>query len=125
MQWVQVEIEAPEHRLHNKDGSLTSAVRHAVGQIEDWREWLTTNIAYAQTLRSSNGLGLHGINNLAPGLVIIGRAEASTERDPQRRREEENARIEIHSYDWLLRHAKNLQQDAISVADAFWNLADT
>lgn len=121
MQWVAVELEAPTHPLHNQDGSLPGGVRHAIGQIDSWREWLTSNVAYAQRARRDDGLGLYGITNNDPGLVIIGRGEPTTERDAQRRREAERADIEIHSYDWLLRQALSLQANALSLAPVSWN----
>jgi hypothetical protein len=104
-----VEIEAPRHTLLTAAGNLSTPVRHAVSRIDEWREWLTTQVAYAQApIRSGHGLGLKGITNQAPGLVIIGRADPSQERDPARGIRAERDRIEIHSWDWLLRHASNM-----------------
>lgn len=97
-QWLAVELEAPRHRLLNNDGTLTTAVRHGVQQIQDWREWLTTNVAYAQT-----ELGLHSITNQVPGLVVIGRADPSTGRQPSRTQVQEQQDVLVHSWDWLLR----------------------
>ncbi|GAA5038367.1 DUF4263 domain-containing protein [Microbacterium fluvii] len=101
-QWVTVEIEATRHRILNRDGSLSTPTRHAVGQINDWREWLTTNVAYAQT-----ELGLFGLTNRAPGLVVIGRDDPSAERVASRALSDENSRIAVHSWDWLLRATRN------------------
>ena len=124
MQWVLVEIEAPSHTLHIQDGSLAAPVRHALGQIHTWREWLTENVGYAQRPRSLQGLGLHGMTNRAPGLVIIGRADPTTERDTARLREDEFGAIEVHSYDWLLRHAQGLASSGLRATDSAWNLQD-
>ncbi|WP_285723890.1 Shedu anti-phage system protein SduA domain-containing protein [Psychromicrobium xiongbiense] len=110
-QWVLVELEASKHRLHNKDESLTSAVRHAVGQIQEWREWLTSNVVYAQ-----QELGLHGLTNKAHGLVVIGRAGPTVLRDPVRSQVREQQDIQIHSWDWILRQARQLADGAFPAA---------
>lgn len=111
-QWVTVEIEAARHSIENKDGNLSGPTRHGVKQIQDWRDWMMTNVAYAQS-----ELGLHGITNRAPGLVIIGRDTPSFGRQPARAQSAEDARIDIHSWDWLLRHAKNMMADGAQVSD--------
>lgn len=111
-QWVTVEIEAARHPIQNTDGTFSSATRHGVKQVQDWRDWLTTNVAYAQT-----ELNLHGITNRAPGLVIIGRDNPSFSRNPARAQSAEDARIEVHSWDWLLRHAKNMMMNGSQVSD--------
>jgi hypothetical protein len=101
-QWLTVEIEAPHHRIEIASGDLSQATRHAVRQVVDWRDWLTDEIAYAQRT-----LGLYGLTNRAPGLVIIGRSEPSMERASERSRSGEDSDIAIHSWDWLLRNARN------------------
>lgn len=111
-QWVMVEIEAARHSIENNDGTLSGATRHGVKQIQDWRDWMMTNVAYAQTQ-----LGLHGITTRAPGLVIIGRDNPSFSRQPARAQSAEDARIDIHSWDGLLRHAKNMMEDGSQVSD--------
>lgn len=78
-QWVTVDIEAARHSIVNNDGTLSGATRHGVKQIQDWRDWMMTNVTYAQT-----ELGLHGRTNRAPGLVIIGRDIPSFSRQPAR-----------------------------------------
>lgn len=111
-QWVLVELEAPRHRILNRDGDVSGPTRHGVKQIRDWREWLTTNVAYAQS-----GLHLYGLTAHAPGLVIIGRDDPKAERDQSRAQSEENAHIAIHSWDWLLRHARNFAASAVHVSE--------
>ncbi|MCA0252987.1 MAG: DUF4263 domain-containing protein [Actinobacteria bacterium] len=102
-EWVAVELEAPRHELLTKKGRLRQAVQHAVNQIQDWREWLTRNVAYAQDQHH-----LVGLTNRVPGLVIIGRADPSAEREPARRRLAEQEQISIHSWDWLLRETQRV-----------------
>jgi len=111
-QWLLVEIEAARHQIVNRDGSVSGATRHAIKQIEDWREWLTTNVAYAH-----NELNLHGLTNRAPGLVIIGRGEVMPERQASRARFEETGQASIHSWDWLLRSARNLSATATEFSE--------
>lgn len=111
-QWVIVELEAPRHQILIQDGSLSGATRHGVKQVQDWREWLTRNVAYAQ-----GELHLYGLTNQAPGLVIIGRDDPRAERDASRAQSDEGPRIAIHSWDWLLRHARNLSDNAVRVSE--------
>lgn len=111
-QWVTVELEAPRHEILIKDGSLSGPTRHGVKQVQDWREWLTSNVAYAQT-----ELGLHGITNQAPGLVIIGREDPKADRDAARAQSAEGANIAIRTWDWLLRHARNLSENGTAVSE--------
>lgn len=102
-QWVAVELEAPRHELLTKAGDLRSSVLHAMTQINDWRDWLTTNVAYAQT-----ELHLHGLTNQVPGLVVIGRDELRINRNAARSRVAEQQNIQVHSWDWVLRQALHL-----------------
>jgi hypothetical protein len=118
-QWLLVEIEATRHGIVNKDGTLTGPTRHAIKQIQDWGEWLMTNIAYAH-----NELNLHGITNRAPGLVIIGRDEPTMQRQASRARLQEGAQIAIHSWDWVLRSARNLSATAIDFSELARRNAD-
>ena len=73
--------------------------------------WLTRNVAYAQ-----GELHLYGLTNQAPGLVIIGRDDPSAERNASRAQSAEEPRIAIHSWDWLLRHARNLSANVVRVS---------
>lgn len=112
LQWVTVELEAPRHPILIRDGSLSGATRHGVKQVQDWREWLTKNVAYAQ-----GELHLYGLTNQAPGLVIIGRDDPRAERVSSRAQSAEGPRIAIHSWDWLLRHASNLLDNGVHVSE--------
>lgn len=116
-QWVTVEIESPRHEILTRKGRLSAASRHAVDQIVDWREWLLRNADYAQRPKSEHGLGLHGITALAPGVVIIGRSSPTLERDSARQSLAESQRIEVHSWDWLIRQARRMASDAGAVSD--------
>ncbi|WP_104090820.1 Shedu anti-phage system protein SduA domain-containing protein [Cryobacterium sp. N19] len=118
--WVTVEIEAARHKILNQSGRLSGPTNHAVQQIQDWREWLTDHVAYAQTEHH-----FHGLTNRAPGLVIIGRDTPSPIRQAARAQSEEDARIAIHSWDWLLRNARARAQNPLTPSDfALKNLAN-
>lgn len=118
--WVTVEIEAARHKILNQSGRLSGPTNHAVQQVQDWREWLTDHVAYAQTEHH-----LHGLTNRAPGLVIIGRDTPSSQRQAARAQSEEDARIAIHSWDWLLRNARARAQNPLTPSDfALGNLPD-
>lgn len=63
-----VEIESSSHKLFNKNGDSSAALKHAEKQIRDWRAWLRENASYAQ--RSLNVSNLH---SNSPAQIIIGR----------------------------------------------------
>lgn len=110
--WVMVELEAARHDIALKSGRLSGPTRHAVNQIQDWRDWLTRNVAHAET-----ELGLIGLRPQDPGLVIIGRDEPTAELDPARMTLRAESRIDVHSWDWLLRSARNLTTDGSHWSD--------
>ena len=105
--WQAVELESPRTRPHRKDGRPNSQLHHAVEQIRDWRRWFRDNRDYARRSRKENGLGLVGIDERVPGLVLIGRRLTDRQEYPDRYNEFrrdllDRERIAIHSYDWLL-----------------------
>ncbi|WP_433700801.1 Shedu anti-phage system protein SduA domain-containing protein [Nocardiopsis sp. CA-288880] len=105
--WVLVELESPTHRLTNPgNGRASSALRHAVDQIEDWRKWLTTNLRSARAPREDGGLGLPGINVNARGLIVMGREDVSDSATDIRERYSSQSGIEIRTYDSLVRTAE-------------------
>ena len=104
LEWFAVEIESPRVKAHRKDGLQSQYLTHAIGQIEDWREWLRNNLDYARRPREQDGLGLIGIDDRVAGLILIGRRSSGyPERFNKFRRQKiDRERIVIHSYDWLL-----------------------
>ena len=103
IEWHLVEIESPRCKVERADGNPTQAVHHAIGQVRDWREWLTSHLDYARRPMDQHGLGLIGINPNASGLIIIGRRQEYSPRYNEFRRQTiREARIVIHSYDWLV-----------------------
>lgn len=111
--WVAVELEAPRHELLTKNGALRSEVQHAVNQVQDWRDWLTTNVSYAQ-----GTLHLHSITDRIPGLVIVGRDTPKLDREPARSRVAEQQDIQIHSWNWVLRQAQRFVNDGRQLSTA-------
>lgn len=115
-QWLAVEIEAPRHRLLRADGDLRQSVNHAIGQVQSWRQWLTTHVADAQ-----DNLHLYGIQSQIRGLVVIGRGEPSLDRQSSRAIVGEQQNIDVHTWDWLLRQARRLlaggRQSAVIASD--------
>jgi hypothetical protein len=105
--WTAVELESPRARMFTKAGKQSAALTQAIRQILDWRAWLKKNQNYAARLRTDQGLGLKDIDPDVRGLILIGR---DTSIDPAtnglRQELVGNLRIEIHSYDWLVRSAR-------------------
>lgn len=102
-EWLLVELESPKAKLFNQDGEASKILRHAIRQIQDWRDFLTSNLNYARNPRQSNGLGLRDISPDPFGLILIGRrASLDNETIQRRRRLAQEHRIAIHTYDYLI-----------------------
>ncbi len=94
--WTLVEIESPHAPRGKATGEPTAELNHAINQIQDWRRWLTENVAYARSQ-----LRLKDIDSTAAGLVIMGRRGDGV--DPRRLKQAlAQNNIEVHSYDWLI-----------------------
>jgi hypothetical protein len=106
--WTAVELEGPTVAPFNKkNGDQSAALTHAIGQVQNWRAWLTTNQNYAARPRAEDGLGLVEIDNVVPGLIVIGRRAMKETRPKARRRQlTKDLNIEIHSYDFLVEAAR-------------------
>ncbi|MGW4025744.1 MULTISPECIES: Shedu anti-phage system protein SduA domain-containing protein [unclassified Streptomyces] len=97
LRWHLVELESPTERLTNPGNQRASpTLRHAIDQIQDWREWLKVNLLSARA-------SLPGITVDARGLIIMGREDVTDSAREIRDRHSVNDRIEIRTYDWLLR----------------------
>ena len=115
LEWYAVEIESPCARVCRKDGLPAHDVNHAIGQIRDWRQWLTSNVAYARARKADYGLGLVGIDSRIPGLIIIGRRGPLPARYNEFRRQmADREHIVIHSYDWLVDVARSNRSGTLS-----------
>ena len=114
--WQAVELKSPRARMFKKNGDPGAGLTHAIRQIQDWRAWLTKNIAYAQAARDHHGLGLTDIRPDLSGLVLIGRS-ASVDRmtNSRRRQMEAELNIQIQPYDFLLDNARGRMAGAIAL----------
>ncbi len=101
--WYVVELERPQSRIFTKKGDPSSALTHAVRQIEDWRNWLSRNLDYASRPRHQAGLGLAEIEPGVEGLIIMGREHDidATNNDFRRLSLERAHGVKIRTYDWL------------------------
>lgn len=99
LHWTLVELESPcAQHVGMAKGQLGESARNGINQIEDWRNWLTENLAFARDNR-----GLIGIRPESQGMVIVGRRLQGTWPSLQvRRRLLEERGILLHSYDWFL-----------------------
>lgn len=105
LRWTLVELESPTAPLVQRDRQPSKQLRKGIQQITDWREWLQENLDQARKARRHQGLGLHGIRPDPRGLVIVGRGALTAETDPLRSQIWEKHRIDVRTYDWLVREA--------------------
>jgi hypothetical protein len=101
--WYGVELENPKYKMFTQKGEETKELKHAIKQIQDWRDWLKNNIAYAQ-----NTLGYMHIDAKLPCFIILGKRENEVLEEDEllnrRRSVEDNDRcgLMLHHYEWLL-----------------------
>lgn len=102
--WVLIELETPKSPIYLKtNDQLDKYARKGVSQIQEWREWLTSNIAYARNKRKENGLGLLDIRPSCRAVVVVGRRVYLREtKEIERNQFRDNSNIHIHTYDWLI-----------------------
>jgi hypothetical protein len=104
VRWVLVELETPRTSVTLRgNGELDKHAREGVRQVQNWREWLKSNLPYARHSRRDDGLGLPDIRDSSDGLVLVGRRDHLHENSAQARHIlHEQSRIDVHTYDWLL-----------------------
>ena len=104
VRWVLIELETPRSGIYLKGGlQFDEKARKGVSQVLDWRNWLSSNIAYARRRRSEDGLGLFDIREKSEAIILVGRRALMPEtKDAQRHEYRQSNKIQIHSYDWLL-----------------------
>lgn len=101
--WFGVELESPKYKMFTQKGEETKEFKHGLKQFDDWRSWLTDNIAYAQKT-----LGFTQIDADLPCFLFIGRRknEVLDEEELLKRRRAVTKRdkrgLFIHHYEWLL-----------------------
>jgi Domain of unknown function (DUF4263) len=110
--WVYVELESPRAPMFLQNGELAEKTRHGIHQIHQWRDHVDRNGGEARRLRSEGGLGLPEVRPKGWGIVLVGRTEESGADPVQRRRQlEEDERIMVHSYDWLVDQIRAVAED--------------
>jgi len=104
VRWLYVELERPASAVAQlRANSFDKYARKGISQIDEWRDWVQTNLAHAHRSKRSDGLGLFDLRPNDDGLVLIGRRALLTGRhEALRRRLWEDKRIMVHTYDWLL-----------------------
>jgi hypothetical protein len=103
--WILVEIERPQDLLFTNSHDFRERFVHAFGQVLDFQSWVDNNVAYAQTLMPKIS---------APrGMLVMGRRAALVDRQETklRRFADNSHRIEIHTFDDLLRRAASLYEN--------------
>jgi len=95
--WTCIELESPTARSLSAAGEISAKLAHAIGQINDWRNWLQDNVAYAR-----QGLGLEGISSDISAWIVIGRRVAMSQLHRQRYASLDRLGIKVLSYDRLL-----------------------
>jgi ppGpp synthetase/RelA/SpoT-type nucleotidyltranferase len=99
--YLLVELENPRHRITTQAGDFTAEVNHALCQVEDWQEWMESNLPTVQ--RRYPEL------TSPEGLVVIGRDDGDERQARRLRRRNVNmrGRMEIRTYDDLVRGAES------------------
>jgi len=101
-QWVAIELENPNERVLTKAGLPARKLAEALGQIRDWRTWLTDNVAYAREER-----GLKDIDGNCQAFVIIGRRSSLDSKQIKKYRALSADAVTVMSYDRLHDAIKN------------------
>ena len=94
--WTCVELESPTVKPLNKAGEMSRKLAHAIGQINDWRDWLRDNVAYAR-----EQLELTGISTDVAAWIILGRRAEMNDRQQKRYAALNRLGITVLSYDRL------------------------
>ena len=108
--YLLVELEKSTHKLFKKDGHLTSAVNHALGQVTDWKRYLEDNLATVQ-----RELKLTNISANPNALIVIGRSNTLTE-DNRRKLtsiHNEHPKTKILTYDEVYNNAKTVIENLL------------
>jgi hypothetical protein len=100
-----VEIEPPSERLFTNAGDPMARLSHAQKQVEDWREWVAENIAYARTK-------MPGVTE-PRGRVVMGRRSQLTQATAKalRRRNQELHHITVETFDDLVSRVRRTIQN--------------
>jgi 1-aminocyclopropane-1-carboxylate deaminase/D-cysteine desulfhydrase-like pyridoxal-dependent ACC family enzyme len=110
--WTVVELESPIAKTTNSKG-ISGKCRHALQQIEDYRNHLRKHAAF---LRDGGYFGIHG---KCRAWIIIGRTEERRPIDCERLAQLREYDVEIASYDRLLRDCAQIVRSQES-SRRFW-----
>lgn len=94
--WLAIELENPTVKALTKAGLPARKLAEALGQVRDWRVWLSDNVAYARDER-----GLKDINGNLDAVVIIGRRGSLDPKQAKTYRALSTARTTVMPYDRL------------------------
>ena len=100
--WVAIELENPNVKALTKVGLPARKLADALGQVRDWRTWLTENVAYARQER-----GLKDIDGTCEAFVVIGRRSTLDPKQIKKYRALSNNGVTVMSYDRLLDSIRN------------------
>ncbi|WP_165983978.1 Shedu anti-phage system protein SduA domain-containing protein [Streptomyces sp. YIM 98790] len=111
LRWHIVELKAPTERLTNVgNGHEVEALRRAISQIHDARDWLKENLLSARQ-------DYPGITVDARGLILMGREDPTDSASKIRDRWSVDSRISIRTYDWLLRASEHEYSEVWGLLD--------
>ena len=100
--WVAIELESPTVKAMTKAGLPARKLAEALGQLRDWRMWLTDNVAYARQER-----GLKDIDGRCKAVAIIGRRSSLNPRQIKKYLALSTDGITVMSYDRLQDSIRN------------------
>jgi hypothetical protein len=95
--WICIELENPTLRPMNKAGEMSRILSHAIAQVNDWKDWVRDNVAYAR-----EQLGLKGISDSVAAWIVLGRRAEMNKREQKRYAALNRLGIAVMSYDRLL-----------------------
>ena len=106
--WIAIELESPTVKALTKAGLPSRKLAEALGQLRDWRMWLTDNIAYARQER-----GLKDIDGRCEAVAVIGRRSSLDPRQVTKYRALSTDGITVMSYDRLQDSIRNSNESGI------------
>jgi hypothetical protein len=102
--WFIIELESPKSSPLTKSGDVSQICNHAVGQINDYRNYIQE---HGHFLRGNGWPKLHGEFE---GFVVIGRrTDPNRLEHPDKLQAFDRQKIEIVSYDRLLEEFRSMQ----------------
>ena len=100
--WIAIELESPTAKALTKAGLPARKLAEALGQVRDWRTWLTDNVGYARRER-----GLNDIEGGCEAVILIGRRSSLNPRQIKKYRALSRDCITVMSYDRLRDSIRN------------------